>query len=170
MAIDEKLTEISGTGPVRRLEIQIEIAASIDAVWDAITQAEQVAHWWTNGTIEAREGGRIVLEDGSAVNGTVKVSSRPNLFGFTWNDHPEKAAHPHLIDPVSKSPVMFQLVEQDENTILTFSQYLPPGEVQGAAAGWHQIVGERLKEYTETGKVSDDADQRFAELLEIYKN
>lgn len=172
MVVNHKLTSISGTGSVRRLEIQLQIAAPVSKVWESITDVEHVAHWWTSGTIGAHEGGRIILEDGTAVNGTVKICLPPYCFAFTWNDKPEEAAHPHLIDAVSKSLVTFQLVEEivggKENTQLTFSQYLPPGEILGAAAGWHQIVGERLKSYVETGLVSDDADQRFMELQKIY--
>lgn len=162
------LTEVTGTGPVRRLEIRLNLAAGIESVWHAISRSEELAIWWTGGRLEAREGGRIVLEDGHEVNGTVKLCYPPYLFAFSWNDAPESAGHPSLIDATTRSTVRFDLVESGpEQTALTFVQYLPPGEVVAAAAGWHEIVGERLRSYVETGSVRDDPG-RFEALQQRY--
>lgn len=162
------LTRVSGSGPVRRLEIKLEIDSPIQKVWSALTDSNKVQNWWTAGIIEPREGGRFILDDGNEVNGTVKMCYPPYIFEFTWNDHPDNAGHPHLIDIHTKSTVRFDLTElENDRSSLTFIQYLPPDEVVGASAGWHQIVGERLKYFVETGSASDEP-ERFAELKKVY--
>lgn len=164
----ERLAKIKGSDSVRRLEITLCIAAPIAKVWRSITDPQYLAKWWTGGEIDAREGGKIILEDGSAVNGTVKLCFEPYLLAFTWNDKPEKAVHPQLIDNSTKSTILFELVEDGaDQTHLKFSQYLPATEIVGAAAGWHQILGERLKGFLETGKAPEH-EERFAELQEFY--
>jgi uncharacterized protein YndB with AHSA1/START domain len=35
----------SGTGPYRRVEVKRVVNASIDDVWDAITDADKVSQW-----------------------------------------------------------------------------------------------------------------------------
>jgi hypothetical protein len=73
-----------------------------------------------------------------------------------------------MIDLHTKSTGRFDLTELEaDRTLRCFVQYLPPGEIVGASAGWHQIVGERLKDFVETGTVNNDPD-RFSELQEIY--
>ena len=57
---------------------------------------------------------------------------------------------------------------ENDQTSLTFVQYLPPGEVVAASAGWHEIVGERLTSYVENGKVPEDPN-RFSELKLVYE-
>lgn len=162
------LTQVTGSGPVRRLEIKITINAPIQIVWDSITVSEKMKNWWEGGIIEPHEGGRFILGDGSEVNGTVKVSHHPYIFEFSWNDSPENSGHPSLIDPYTKSTVRFDLIELIENqTSLTFVQYLPPREVVAASAGWHEIVGERLLSYIESGVVLKNPN-RFSDLKEMY--
>ncbi len=168
MSNEALLSKVYGAGPVRRLEIKLKLHAPIDRVWRAITESSEVRSWWTDGSIEAHEGGRFRLDQGEEVDGTVKVCFPPYLFEFTWNDAPASAGHPQLIEANTKSLVRFDLVELDEaHTQLSFSQFLPPTEIVGASAGWHQIVGERLKEFVETGAVSEDPN-RFAELQKAY--
>lgn len=165
----ELLANVRGSKSVRRLEISLSISAPITKVWQSITNPLELENWWTGGEIEAREGGKIILEDGSAVNGTVKLCFEPYLFAFTWNDTPDNAAHPQLIDSSTKSTILFELVEDGaEQTRLKFSQYLPAAEIVGAAAGWHQILGERLKSYLETG-TAPEHEERFTELQNLYK-
>ncbi|NKB35517.1 MAG: hypothetical protein GKR91_20645 [Pseudomonadales bacterium] len=165
----ELIGKVSGDGPVRKLEIDIAIKVPIQKVWDAITLSDQVQQWWTAGTIEAHEGGSYVLEGGEAVKGTVKLCFPPYLFAFTWNDDPGKSKHPHLVDAATNSTIIFELIElNDEETSLNFVQYLPPSEIVGAAAGWHQILGERLKGLLETGNTPAHED-RFEELQKRYR-
>lgn len=166
----KRLTQVTGSGAVRRLEISIEINAPIQSLWNALVDSRKVEIWWTGGTIETYEGGRFILDDGAEVNGTVKVCHAPYIFEFTWNDSPEKSGHPALIDPHTKSMVRFDLTDlTEERTLLHFIQYLPFAEIVGAAAGWHQIIGERLKDFIETGKVCDDPN-RFSELKSLYED
>ena len=109
---EQKLTTILGLGPVRRLQLQTAITASIEKVWSALTDADAVQHWWTTATIEAHEGGRVMLDDGSELNGTVKVFSPPYIFEFTWNDVPQEAGHAEWLEHKTKSSIRFDLVEE----------------------------------------------------------
>jgi uncharacterized protein YndB with AHSA1/START domain len=163
-----RLARVDGTGAARRIEVRTTIDADIDTVWNAITQVEQVRHWWTNGIIEPREGGRIVLEDGSEVNGTVIVCRPPYLFEFTWHDSPEESGHPQYIEKNTHSLAKFDLIEAGATcTLLTFVQYVPAAEAMAAAAGWHHIVGERLREFVETDTLVERPG-RFSELKAVY--
>ncbi len=164
----EKYVSLRGGGPVRRLQTDVDIAAPIEKVWDAISDVEHVQHWWTGGRIDEEEGGRYTLEGGEEVNGTIKVKMRPYIFEFTWNDRPSEAKASEWIDHNTKSLVRIDLVELDAtNTHLTLIQFNPAANSPGAAAGWHYIAGERLKLYVETGSVERAVDT-FEELKQMY--
>ena len=107
----ERLARVDGTGAVRRVELRATIDAPVERVWAAITEPEATRHWWTGGIIEPREGGRVALDDGSEVNGTVITFRPPYVFEFTWNDIPERAGHPQYIDRHTSSLTRFDLVE-----------------------------------------------------------
>lgn len=165
---NELLAQVTGTGAVRRLQVQLHIAAPIQSAWSAITDSDGLDRWWIGGTVEKRVGGRIILDDGTAVNGTVTACAEPYVFEFTWNDHPSRATHPALIHAATRSLLRFDLIEEGDGTLLSFVQYLPPAEIAAAAAGWHQLIIERLKSYLESGEVPEH-EARFADLKLQYE-
>ena len=165
---EEKLTTISGHGDVRRLQTQVSIAADIHEVWSAITDDEKIAQWWTAGKIDSFEGGRIVLDDGAELNGTIRTYAPPYIFEFTWRDNPADAEHSQMLEFTTKSLVRFDLVPlKEKQTHLTVIQYAPATFAHGAAAGWHHLAGERLVSYVEHGRAVDDSG-RFETLKALY--
>ena len=110
----EKLTTINGHGDVRRLQTQVPIAAGIHDVWSAITENAKIAQWWTTAKIDRFEGGRIVLDDGAELNGTVKTYAEPYIFEFTWRDNPADAVSSQMLEFTTKSLVRFDLVPLEE--------------------------------------------------------
>lgn len=167
---EHKFAEIEGDGAVRRVVVRNRLKASIDVVWEAITNPDQLQHWWPDwkkgGSIEKREGGRILLGDGSWIDGTIKVWSPPHVFEFTWNDHQDEGSD--WFEGKTKSTLRIDLVQVGDETALTLVQFMPSGSEIGGAAGWHQFAGERLSQLLEGGQVVDDP-SRFAALKRLYE-
>ena len=164
----EKLTTINGHGDVRRLQTQVSIATDIYEVWSAITDDAKIAQWWTTAKIDRFEGGRIVLDDGAELNGTVRTFAAPYIFEFTWRDNPADAVSSQMLEFTTKSLVRFDLVPLEEKrTLLTVVQFAPVSFAHGAAAGWHHLAGERLVSYLEQGCAVDEAG-RFETLKSLY--
>lgn len=161
-----ELASVSGHGQYRRVEVRRVVHAPIEKVWNAITRADEVRHWWAEGEIDAREGGRIKLgEDGEdcgpGLDGVIKVFQPPYIFEFTWNEAYVPA----------EGLVRFDLVEVDDTTTqVTLVELVPATDIVPAAAGWHEIV-ERLGRYVSSGEpvpVPPD-DARFRELRSLYE-
>jgi len=165
---EKKLTEVHGTGGIRRLQTRSEIRAPIDTVWDAITQIEHVKNWWADGEIGKKVGEPFRLAGEEDLSGTIVNLMKPHIFEFTWHDDPEKAARREWIEEATSSMVHFDLVEiATETTLLTLIQFAPIAGVVGASAGWHHIF-EQLTSYIETGNATTTED-RFEELKRLYE-
>lgn len=159
MSDKDQPASVAGSGPARRVEVQRTVNASIDVVWNAITNSAEVGEWWQPAEIDKREAGniRVFMGDAAMVDGTIKVFQPPYIFEFTWNDADENAGL-----------VRFDLVELSNTTTrITVIQYVPVSEVIPAAAGWHSII-ECLVAYLRTGKPAefDKDSSRFSALME----
>jgi uncharacterized protein YndB with AHSA1/START domain len=73
---------------------QVNIAAPVRAVWNALSTAEGLQSWWVDeARIEAREGGRIVLtsegDDGAPIEerGMFHVFRPTRLIEIAWDSH-----------------------------------------------------------------------------------
>jgi uncharacterized protein YndB with AHSA1/START domain len=157
----------SGTGPYRRVEVKRVVNASIDDVWDAITDADKVSQWWDPGEIDRREGGRVRLGTntdecgGLPLDGVIKVFQPPHVLEFTWHEQ---------YDP-AMGLVRFDLVELGPGkTEVTLVNFVPEGDVIFAAAGWHEIT-ERLQQYMVVRQAIPPAenDGRYKELCSFYQ-
>lgn len=64
------------------------VAAEIERVWAAITQAEQIARWFGDSAdVDLRVGGSITIgwsEEGVVTSGVVERVDEPNVFAFSW--------------------------------------------------------------------------------------
>lgn len=158
-----KLPSVVGQGKYRQIVVKREIKAPIERVWRAITRAEEIGHWWADGEIEAREGGRIRLgseaydpDVGPPLNGIVKVCVEPYIFEFVWHqDYPEAGL------------VRFDLIELDaDSTQVTLIQNVPANDVIGATAGWYELI-DRLGRYAETQQPVPAEPGRFAQLKAV---
>ena len=167
MTNPHRLTEVTGSASVRRLQTRILVAKAVTEVWSAITETKHLGHWWTNGTVGKHAGEAIQLAEPEDLNGTIICMRAPHVFEFTWHDNLSEAAHPEWIEPSTNGLVRFDLTEASgNNTLVTLMQFAPAESAFDAAAGWHELL-ERLKEYLERGVVADNPD-RFNELKKIY--
>ncbi len=164
------LVNIEGSGDIRRINLQLTLAAPIKKVWSALTQPEQIRHWWPDwhpsGILEPREGGRIAIGDGGWLDGRIKVWAPPYILAFSWREEELDAP---WFEPATKSLLHLQLLESDNATQLTLQQYAPLGSVAGGAAGWHNFAATRLPIWVEEDRV-DEQPERFNELHTLYRN
>lgn len=133
-------SSVSGTEQYRRIEIKRSLDAPIQRVWNAITDPASIQSWWSPGTLEPREGGRIALTNGEEqscdsellpLDGRVKVFLPPYVFEFIWHEE---------YDP-AEGLVRFDLIEQGpQSTLLTVINIVPFAHEVGASAGWLEIV------------------------------
>jgi uncharacterized protein YndB with AHSA1/START domain len=76
---------------------EVVVEAPLERVWRAITEADQLVHWFPDkiAEVDLRPGGAIRIEwqDGEFDDGTVDVVEAPSRFAFRWHgagfDSPE---------------------------------------------------------------------------------
>ena len=77
----------------RAMELQVELAAPVERVWDAIATPAGLASWWwthwddTTVTADVRVGGTYrfaAASAGVAVEGEFVTVQAPHVLGFTW--------------------------------------------------------------------------------------
>lgn len=168
--IEHRYAEIQGEGAVRRVALSNTLNAPLETVWQAITNVEQIQHWWPDwqpgGIIDKAEGGVVRLGDGSWIDGIVKVWRPPHIFEFTWQEQLED--EPDWFEQRTNSMLRIDLVElSNSQTLLNLIQFAPESSAVGGTAGWHHFAGERLKSLLEVGTV-DDSSGRFEELVKLY--
>lgn len=124
----------------------------IEAVWDALTQPEQLATWFmTKATIDGRLGGQVSMVSGPAQfawTGSILAWEPPHVYAYEWN-----------LDPRPEMPngeasiVRWELRATEGGTTLTLThKRLTKGTALGFAPGTHafldrlaaQLAGETL--------------------------
>lgn len=168
--MNTKLAVIEGHGEVNRTTLRVQFRADIQAVWSAITEVEQIKLWWPDwqpgGQLEPFETGRIVLGDGSWIDGQIKIWAPPHVLSFSWR---EDGMGGEWYEAQTKSLLTIQLLQINQtDTALTLTQFAPRGCVVGGTAGWHHFAGERLKSLLENRRY-DDRPGRFDELVALYE-
>jgi uncharacterized protein YndB with AHSA1/START domain len=163
---EEGFASVSGHGRYRRVEVRRVINAPIEKVWSAITNADEVRHWWAPGVIEPREGGRVKLDDGDGncgdappLDGIVKVFLPPHVFEFTWNEATEPA----------QGLVRFDLAALDgDRTQITLTNLVLAKDILVVAVGWHLLV-ERVGQYIASNETLAANPARERELYSLYE-
>jgi len=103
------------------------LAHPIDAVWRAVTEPAELAHWFPGEvTVDLRPGGRMTFSDEgfTSLDGEVTELDPPRLFAFSWGDD-------HL---------RFELEPADGGAgcVLRFTHVLDASDRAARdAAGWH---------------------------------
>jgi uncharacterized protein YndB with AHSA1/START domain len=99
---------------------QVKVSTSVDRVWKAITQADQLAQWFGDSAeVDLRVGGSITLgwsEYGVTTSGVVERVEEPNVFAFRW-----QASASVDGDPQS-TLVTFTLTQVDGGTEVTVEE------------------------------------------------
>ena len=142
-----------------RIEREIRIAAPVERVWSALTDAKHLGTWFgdAGATIDLRPGGAITLtwEKNGTARGRVERVERPTLFSFRWirGSHEEP-------EPGNHTLVEFTLTSQGGGTVLRMVESGIRGLAMAEAKlreyvrshehGWSVELDE-LRDYVEKG-------------------
>ncbi len=113
------------------LTMERHFDASIDEVWAALSEAEQLAQWLAETELEPRAGGtvRIRFSPREVVTGRVLAYEPPHVLEFEWGEGES--------DP-APSVVRFELRAEDGGTRLTLTHRRQNAALaRTTGAGWH---------------------------------
>ncbi|MBV9110282.1 MAG: SRPBCC family protein [Gemmatimonadetes bacterium] len=141
------------------IEREIHIAASMERVWSALTEAKHLGTWFgdAGATIDLRPGGEITLEweKNGTVRGRVERVEPPTVFSFRWirggHDEPEPGNHTLVeftLRPDGGGTVL-RMVESGIRA-LEMAEAGMREYVRSHEAGWSFELGE-LRDYVERG-------------------
>ena len=144
-----------------KIEREVVVAAPLEVVWSAVTEAEHVGSWFGDSAeVELRPGGQVLLtwKDYGTFRGRVETVEPPHRFAFRW-------ARPADVDPRpgNSTLVEFTLAEEGEGTRLRVveSGFETLGVTESERAkhvaeneqGWREELG-HLVEYVSKLKVA----------------
>ncbi|HZC44233.1 MAG TPA: SRPBCC domain-containing protein [Acidobacteriaceae bacterium] len=136
-----------------RLDWDRAYSQSLERVWRAISNAEEITAWMKFPTqLEPRVGGKVHIDFSAqgALEGIVCDFEPPHLLIYTWGD----------------SLVNWKLEGGAAETKLHFSHVgVRPELLAGLGAGWHAFLGQ-LEDYL-TGSARPD---RYRDLKARYEN
>lgn len=151
--------DVHSTDDATSVRFERTMSASIDRVWRALTEADELSIWLDQTSLQPGAGGsvKIDFEDGP-VHGTVTVWDPPHVLEYTW-----------LIEGESTSAVRFELLTTGGATRLILAHTMLPNTMgTGYAAGWHAHL-DRLDDHL-SGRQVRGWDDRFEAVLEHYRN
>jgi uncharacterized protein YndB with AHSA1/START domain len=122
------------------VEREIAIAASLETVWELLTNEEEAVRWMgQSAEFDLRPGGvyRVDVIPGNVARGEFIEIDAPHRLVFTWGW--EDGASP--VAPGS-STVEFELTPDGEGTLLRFRHFdLPSGEAAAShGRGWDHYL------------------------------
>ena len=132
---------------MKQIEQTYFIKASVESVWNALTNAELIEKWGAGpAEFQATEGGKFSLWGGD-INGINNKVEKNNLLEQDWygHDHPDRCYK-----------VAFKLKSSDGNTVVTLSHAdVPDEEEKDFADGWKDYYFDPIKELLEkqTGNI-----------------
>lgn len=142
-----------------RIEREIRIAAPMERVWTALTEAKHLGTWFgdAGATIDLRPGGAITLawEKNGAVHGRVESVEPPTLFSFRWirGGHEEPEPGNHTLVEFTLAPdgtgTVLRMVESGIRALEMAEAGLRE-YARSHEHGWAAELGE-LREYVERG-------------------
>lgn len=134
------------------------LAHSPERVWSALTDPQEMRHWFTEARVEGREGGLVELDFGAEgrAEGRVMAFDPPNLLEHTW------------VEEGVESRVRWELHAVEEGTLLLLTHSgLPPGSGTEYGAGWHDFL-DLLPPHL-GGESLEGRPDRYRELKGIYE-
>lgn len=160
MTPDTPIAVATGKKDRRRVTLQRVFHASIEELWAALVEPEQIRAWFTPARVEPRVGGRIELRShdgrGTMMEGMVRVFEPPRIFEYDW------------VSPNQTSVVRYELEPAGAGTRLTLSEsVLTDANLRRRTAGWHQHV-ERLEAHLR-GEPCPVSETRWRELVAVYE-
>lgn len=149
---------IVGTPVGHRLEFTRDLPASVDRVWQMLTDPAERATWLIGGVLEPRVNGVVdLVDDHHHVTGRVTQCDPPHVLALTWSS-----------TDAPLGEVRFELTALTDDTCrLRLVHSAGPGaRVQSLGAGWHALLGRlgALLGATQSGSLT------FADLLLAYED
>jgi uncharacterized protein YndB with AHSA1/START domain len=157
--IQGSLGSADGFGLVR---IEARLDADFDRIWSALTEIEQLAHWYGEVEGELRAGGDYrarVHASGWEGTGHVEECEPPRRFLVTSGESD---------DPSDKSTEVTLSREGDQSILVVQQQGIPLDLTWAFGAGMQIHVEDLAAHLAGRGRV--DAKTRFGELEPSYKN
>jgi uncharacterized protein YndB with AHSA1/START domain len=175
---DARLGEVLRDGDRVGLRYERRLAHPPEKVWRAITESENLRHWFPADIVgERRAGARVRMpfwpesvEHGAAeleaagvdlddaiLPGEIRSWDPPRLFELIWGDR-------------DSDLLRFELEPEGTSTRLVFTTWLGapgPGGHAGTGAGYHVCL-DALEELLDTGSVTVPADLDTGPLQEKY--
>jgi uncharacterized protein YndB with AHSA1/START domain len=146
-------------GGIAVVAFERRLAHPVDAVWAALTEADQLAAWLGPGSIEPRAGGTVSVRTGPPGHAAAQRVMVGRV--LTW-DPPHVLEHEWLQPGLECSVVRYELEADAGETILrlTHRRSVTPGAF-GGRAGWHAYL-DRLAAHLAGRPVPAWAERRMA--------
>lgn len=154
----QTLGTIERDGELRTVRHVRHYDASLEEVWAALTEPEQVKNWLAEMTIDPRAGGRIgfAWDGGNTQHGEVRVFDAPRVFEYTWEEG-------------SLSHIRFELSTDDNGTRLVLEHSLiKVDSAAGIGAGWHSHLDALDALLDDSHQAPADWSARYEELRPAY--
>lgn len=151
-------------GQKASIEFERRLDYPIEAVWEAVTDPEQLAVWLGHTVIDPREGGIITIESGPEhvpvdlrrTTGRILVWEPPHVIEYEWRQ---------MI--VEESTLRIELAEDGDATTLKLRhRWLSASNAGGFIPGWHAFL-DRLAAHL-GGEAVPDWQARFNEVQPQY--
>ena len=156
-------TQTMGTlrreGAKRAVRHERRYDATVEEVWAALTEPEQVRNWLAEMTLEPRTGGRVTFtwDGGHSDHGLVRVFEPPRIFEYTW----EKG---------TPSVVRFELSPDGDGTLLVLDHTrIRPESAVGIGVGWHVHLDAIEALLAGSPQTPDDWNARHDDLVPGYE-
>jgi uncharacterized protein YndB with AHSA1/START domain len=147
----------SGGYTVRRT---ISIAAPLEKVWAAITQAEHIARWFPQRAeldpVAVGAGGVLHFDGYDDLPIAVEELDEPRMIAYRWSNSVGETADPSRVDPEHSTVFRFTLQPVDGGTQLTVVETGfdtladPAASMEDHRSGWDSELDE-LVAYLEGG-------------------
>jgi uncharacterized protein YndB with AHSA1/START domain len=140
------------------LRFERRLAHPVEKVWRAITDPDQMAHWFPAAVeMDFRLGGRIrfVFPGGQMepTDGTITELDPPRVFAFTWNG----------------DPLRLELRPDGDGSLLIFTHAFDDRPMSGSfATGWDTCLGALEKVVAGPDGQASIVPERYAERHDAY--
>lgn len=159
--MSEFLGILSADGDRRRVRFERRFDATVEELWNAIVDPDQLRGWLAETVLEPRVGGRFEIrfgdEPGERAWGTVRALEPHRVLELDWEYEGEPP-----------SVVRFELRPEDDGATLVLDhRLLADAAAVGYAAGWHAHLDALADQIARRPAAAWD--DRFRELLPDYR-
>jgi uncharacterized protein YndB with AHSA1/START domain len=134
-----RLGRLTVEGDYATLTFERRLQHPPEAVWEAITEPQQLAEWYmTRAQIDGRLGGTIDFLSGPAqlhVTGNILAWDPPHLFEHEWNVEAREQF------PRERSVIRWEILREDYGSLLKMThRHLTKRASQGFVSGAHAFL------------------------------